>query len=472
MVKWLRKKIIIYIAGLFIVILTIVMTILYFAIEGTLYNNAKESAFSIANSIYMALDESIFNSAQLVTYIGNDPFITNDLYQYEIANPEKISSYISNIKNIYGYDIVHIASFNTCHLYSDQGITTTFSKSNPNDEWFFEMMNSKDTNNYRPLVLKDNETIIFNNIYTIQDLEENNKGLVLIGLDYSKSISQIKSSIAALNATVFIVNKEGKIDYNMLQILNENNPSNTLETIDLTQITSSSNKSFVQTINNNTSISFKYIEEMDSYLVITQDLSSSLLNIFIITLLVAVLILACILLITLKFLDYSNRKILDEASLDPLTKVYNRSVFNLKLNEALELCTHYNITSSFIFIDIDDFKKINDEMGHAIGDEIIISVAQLLNETKRKNDILFRWGGDEFGIIVRSNLENAKLLAERILVNASTITWKENEPIHLSIGVTEILYNDTKKYVFNRVDEALYKAKANGKNQVCALTVD
>lgn len=470
--KWLKKKIILYISALFLVVLSIIMTILYYAIQDTLYDNAKESSFSIANSIYMALDEIIFSSAQLATFIGNDPFITNDLNHTEITNPDKISSYIKNIKNIYGYDIVHIASFSTNKIYGENGLITTFSENNTEDQWFFDIINeSHEVSNYRPLVVNDNQTVIFNNIYVIKDASGNKIGLILIGLDYSSSLGKIKSLISALDASVFVINKSGEIDNLMLDALNNPIQSYSIESIDLTHILSNSNENLVQIIDNNRSVSFKYIEELDSYLVIIQDLSTSILYIFIITLLIVVLVLAFILLITLKFIDYSNRKILDEASLDPLTQIYNRSVFNYKLNEALELCVHYNITSSFIFVDIDDFKRINDEMGHSVGDEIIVKVAQILNDTKRKNDVLFRWGGDEFGLIVRSNLESAKLLAERILINSNQIYWKDNTPIHLSIGVTEILCSDTKKHVFNRVDEALYQAKENGKNQVFAKTV-
>jgi diguanylate cyclase (GGDEF)-like protein len=444
------------------------MFILYAAIEDTLYDNAKESAFSVANSIYIALDDNIFNSAQLVTFIGNDPYICNDLFHNELDDTNEIQAYLKNIKSIYSFDIVHMASFDTNHYYSQDGLVNTFDKANPKDKWFFELLDSTQINTgYQPIVVNDGEKIIFNNIHMLKDSSGIVKGFILIGLDYSKSLEKIKKSINALNASVYIVNANGEIQSSMFEALNDLKGNESLiEDFDMSLITSNSTNHFVQIVQDNTSISFKYIKEVNSYLVITQDLSSTIFYTFIITLLIITFLLACILLITLKIVDYSNRKILDKAALDPLTNIYNRSVFNIKLSEAIELCFHYNIVSSFIFIDIDNFKMINDEMGHAIGDEIIVKVARLLEDSKRKNDILFRWGGDEFGLIVRSNLENTLQLAQRILNNSHEIFWKEGTAVSLSIGVTEILSNDSKKLVFNRVDDALYHAKANGKNQI------
>ncbi|PKM50542.1 MAG: hypothetical protein CVV02_10570 [Firmicutes bacterium HGW-Firmicutes-7] len=468
MVKFLRKRLILYISVAFLLLLMLVMFILYAAIQNTLYDNAKESAFSVANSIYIALNDNIFNSAQLVTFIGNDPFLCNDLFENELNNTEHIQSYLNNIKNIYSFDIVHMASFDSYNYYSQNGLVSTFSKESLNDKWFFDILNSSVSNKgYVPMVIKNGDQIIFNNIHMIQDNVGNKKGFILIGLDYTKSLEKIKESINALDASVYIVSQDGQIENAMFELLNKADTSGPLpQSFDMSLITSNSTNNFVQIIQDNTSISFKYIEEVNGYLVIKQDLSSSIFYIFIITLLIIIFLLACILLATLKVVDYSNRKILDQAALDPLTEIYNRSIFNIKLSEAIELCAHYNIVSSFIFIDIDNFKMINDEMGHTIGDEIIFKIARLLEESKRKNDILFRWGGDEFGLIVRSNLENTLQLAQRILNNAHEIHWKDNAPVSLSIGVTEIRSNDTKKLVFNRVDEALYQAKADGKNQI------
>ncbi len=473
MLNWLKKRFIITISAIFLIILLVIMTFLYFAIESTLKGSAKASAYSISNSIYIALNDTIFNSAQLTTFIGNDPYIADNIFDSSTESSEKISSYLNNIKTIYGYDIVRIISFKTNKSYSEKGFEKQMDASNTEDGWFFAMKSNKSTRAYRPLVVNENDHLYFNNLFTIKDSSGNPLGIIMIGLDYTNSLIKTRNSVSQLNASVFVIDSSGKIDSTVLQALNQDSSAmqSKLSNLDIAQITKNQSEDFSYYTESNRFVSFKFIKELDSYLIIVQDLSTQILNTFVFTLVIVVMILSIILLVTIKLLDYSNEKILDEASLDPLTQVYNRSVFNYKLNEALELTCHYNIDSTFIFIDIDDFKKINDEMGHSTGDEIIIRVARLLEECKRNNDILFRWGGDEFGIIVRSNLENTMFLANRILENATQIHWKENTSVSLSIGVTEILGSDTKKHVFDRVDEALYQAKSKGKNQVIAKLV-
>lgn len=469
MVKWLKKRLILYIATLFLILLILVMSILYLAIEDTLYDNAKESAFSIANSIYIALDDTVFNSAQLVTLVGHDPYLIQNFFNNEATETPQIEEYLQNIYTVYN-DALYIGSFETHNYYSKEGKIKTFDQNDPNDQWFFDLSTSKSgSSGYQPIIQTIQGTINLTNLQYIQDASGNRKGFVLNSIDYTGSLSKIKDSVKALKASVYVMNSDGTNVNLLLETLNDQGlPLKSHEGSQLPKQFSHTTSDFIQIVEDKTSITYKYIHELDSYLVITQDLNTPIFYTFLVTLLIVIFILACILLITLKLLDYSNNKIYHEASLDHLTQIYNRSIFNAKLSEALELCAHYNIISSLIFIDIDDFKKVNDEMGHPVGDEIIQRVALLLDENKRKNDILFRWGGDEFGIIARSNLENTLQLAQRIQTNAQRIHWKDSTPISLSIGVTEILQQDTKKLVFHRVDEALYEAKTKGKNQICS----
>ncbi len=466
MVKWLKKRLIMYMATLFLFFLMLVMLILYLTIEDTLYDNAKESAYSIANSIYIALDETVFSSAQLITFVGHDPFMIQNFLENE--DERQISQYLQNISNVYSEDF-YIGSFSSHHYYSKTGITKTFNKNDSKDQWFFDLSISPSSpSGYHPIIQSNQGNIVLTNLQLIQDDSGLAKGFIIHNIDYTDSLSKIKDSVNALKASVYVVKSDGTHINLLLDSLNPSDNNAAQEAFQSLPLSTDSSNHFYQVVKSKTSITYKYIHEMDSYLVITQDLKTPIFYTFLVTLLIVIFVLACLLLVTLKLLDYSSNKIYQEASLDALTQIYNRSIFNAKLNEALELSRHYNIISSLIFVDIDNFKKINDELGHTKGDEMIQCVARLLDENKRKNDILFRWGGDEFGIIARSNLENTLQLAQRIHANSHAIHWKENTPISLSIGVTEIQKQDTKKLVFHRVDEALYEAKTKGKDQICS----
>lgn len=456
---------------IFLITLMFVMLILYFVTEDLFYDNAKESAFSISNSIYVALDDNIFSVTDLTTQVGNDPFIAENFFSDESSKEREIQQYIFNIRQIYQYNFVRVASFQTDYYYSEQGICNSFNEANPQDQWYFDIKSKSDQQNgYIPLVIKNDDHIYFYNIHIIHDTNGDARGFFLIALDYGDALQAIVKTVNALDANIYMIDRNGQLDTTFFQTISNTSQALPVQLEDL-QIGDllSENQQFIQTTHANISITLKYINELDRYLIITQDLSSHIYYTFILIFLGISLLLLIILLVVLRLIDYSNKKFQTEASLDPLTQIYNRSIYNSKLVESLELCQHYGIISSLIILDIDNFKSINDERGHQVGDEILIKIATLLNDCKRKHDILFRWGGDEFVIIARSHLKPSMLLTNRILTGASQIFWKENTPVTLSIGVTELKQDDTKKTVFERADQALYLAKNNGKNQAHQL---
>ena len=108
-------------------------------------------------------------------------------------------------------------------------------------------------------------------------------------------------------------------------------------------------------------------------------------------------------------------KIAELSSCDSLTKLYNRSYLYIKMNEELRRYKRYKTTFSFIILDIDDFKKINDKYGHQKGDEALLQIGIILNNSKRDLDICARYGGEEFAVILpHTDVKEAKITSERI----------------------------------------------------------
>jgi GGDEF domain-containing protein len=111
-------------------------------------------------------------------------------------------------------------------------------------------------------------------------------------------------------------------------------------------------------------------------------------------------------------------KIAEMSSIDPLTKLYNRSYFFLKVKDELKRYKRYNTTFSILLLDIDDFKKINDTFGHQTGDKILLEFASILEKTKRELDVCARYGGEEFIVLLpHTDLDEALIIAERIREN-------------------------------------------------------
>jgi len=122
-----------------------------------------------------------------------------------------------------------------------------------------------------------------------------------------------------------------------------------------------------------------------------------------------------------------------------------------------------------IIIDIDNFKKINDTYGHKKGDLILQKVGEVLKESIRKNDLAFRYGGEEFVILLPdTHLKEAHIIADRIRNVIPQKIKINNNPITISGGVGEYKGEDIKKF-FKKVDKALYEAKKSGKNKIILI---
>lgn len=160
-------------------------------------------------------------------------------------------------------------------------------------------------------------------------------------------------------------------------------------------------------------------------------------------------------------------KVENKAYIDGLTGVYNRNKFNELFENELERVKRYNVPLSISILDIDRFKSFNDKFGHSIGDEVLISMAQTVNNNIRTNDIFARWGGEEFIIMfINTPLEKAKKVAEFLKDKIEENKHPTAGKITASFGVTQYKDGDNLDIMFRRCDEALYKAKANGRNRV------
>jgi len=155
---------------------------------------------------------------------------------------------------------------------------------------------------------------------------------------------------------------------------------------------------------------------------------------------------------------------------DPLTKTNNRAALNDTLQREIKLAKRHSSPLSLIFFDIDHFKDINDNYGHECGDITLSSAAHCIKEAVRGSDIVFRYGGEEFVILLSdTNLEGAKLMAERIRKNieSHTIAYgMETLKLTASLGISSLRGTDKSDAFLKRADSAMYKAKENGRNQV------
>ena len=151
-----------------------------------------------------------------------------------------------------------------------------------------------------------------------------------------------------------------------------------------------------------------------------------------------------------------------EVRIDPLTGLNNRRGLDDSLEYMIAMLNRYDREFSMVIFDIDHFKRINDDRGHLFGDRTLKLVSRLLDETARETDIVARFGGEEFVILMpHTNLEGACIFGERCREHV-----EQEASITVSGGVAVAISGDTPQTLLSRVDSALYSAKAAGRNVV------
>lgn len=165
---------------------------------------------------------------------------------------------------------------------------------------------------------------------------------------------------------------------------------------------------------------------------------------------------------------------LRSAYTDPLTGLCNRSNMLRQVQREVSLARREQRPMSLIIVDIDKFKSVNDRFGHLNGDQVICCVAQQLRESLRDFDLIFRYGGEEFVIVLNgTDVACARSIAERLrqTVAEHTCTLSQGQEVSptISLGVSELRDNEDPMELFARADLAMYQAKRRGRNTVAVL---
>jgi len=174
----------------------------------------------------------------------------------------------------------------------------------------------------------------------------------------------------------------------------------------------------------------------------------------------------------LHFIDITEmaieKKLLEKkAYYDKLTQIFNRTKFDDLLEYEVKRNHRYNSNLSLILFDIDHFKSVNDTYGHMVGDEVLKTIAKVVKEKIRETDIFARWGGEEFVILMpQTDIDNAITIAEYIRELLESTVHKDVGKSTCSFGLTSLKENDRIEEFLERADDALYKAKKNGRNRV------
>ena len=161
---------------------------------------------------------------------------------------------------------------------------------------------------------------------------------------------------------------------------------------------------------------------------------------------------------------YKHFKLLNkQIQLDGLTELANRRTFDITINELI----NSNIPFTLVMLDIDYFKKVNDTYGHLVGDDVLKFLAKMINEHSGNGDLCFRYGGEEFGILLKDkNAEETFDIAEKLRMKVAKTQSPTGKPITISLGISCFEeYDQHPETIIKRADSALFKSKLDGRNR-------
>lgn len=166
--------------------------------------------------------------------------------------------------------------------------------------------------------------------------------------------------------------------------------------------------------------------------------------------------------------DITDKKRIEELSItDRLTGLFNRLKLDEVFAKEIQRSTRYHTPFSVVLLDIDRFKNVNDTYGHQVGDMVLQELALILKTNVRSEDLVGRWGGEEFLLLLpNTTLDSAMILAEKLRRSTEAHAFSEVGKCTASFGVASFVTGDSEKNLMARADDALYRAKAQGRNRV------
>lgn len=452
-----------------------ITSILNYAISN---NIIREDAKNITKLTAMSIFAEIQNELTKPIFVGltmaNDSFVKSWLAEEGTQDQEAIIRYLRGIKLKYGYSSSFLVSGNSGNYYNTEGILKKISTADNHDVWFYEFVKSGkdyaldvDTDQAN----EDTLSIFINS--KIMNVGDRNASVIGVGLEmweiqsilaYYNELFQLDILLIDPNGFVQVATDDSEIE-NINYFSQLDNPDMKARILD--------NKSGFEilrpeggTIDNY--VFTKYIEDLDWYIVVKSNpeaFHSTLFRQQLVNLAIAVAVVLIVVFITVFITRLYQRQIMQLATTDVLTGLFNRRAMGEELNRMLEEVGKIGRPLCLFIFDIDNFKKVNDTHGHMAGDAVLARTADVAREYL-KGSMIYRLGGDEFAGTIDQGIAAAEVTLEGLRNRIEEDEVLSAYQLTVSIGVSEYVAGQSQDQLLYRADQAMYRAKEIGKNRV------
>lgn len=434
----------------------------------------------VGDTIYSEIQRDLLRPVFVASMMATNTFVHDWVADGE-QDVAKMSSYLNAIKTDYKAFTAFFVSESTRHYYHADGILKLVTEEDPRDQWYFQVRDANDTYhiNTDPDMANNNELAVFVN-YRVVDNSGNYLGAIGVGLAIDSLVGLLNEYSESYSRIIYFLDEAGAIQL-------DNSPYGTIDNIhDIAGLSHIASKVLSKTVgkaheykggHGRVHLNSRYIQELGWYLVVEQrerqwmtSVSNALLGNLLISFLMAITVMC----LAYRVLFAYQGDLEKVATYDKLTGALNRQAFESIADDVFRHTARKTDGTCLLLIDIDNFKSINDQYGHAVGDHALVQIIKSINDGLRESDVVCRWGGEEFSVLLKNtNIVDATTAAEHvrksIQSNPLDVGTDKRVPLTASIGVSERKSAEDLNTVMRGADDALYLAKRQGRNRVVVV---
>jgi diguanylate cyclase (GGDEF)-like protein len=446
----------------------------YYLANKSIQNRIRTDSLPLtSDNIFSHVQRDLISPVLISSVMSKDTFVRDWILSGE-KNSQPIVNYLKEIQQQYHTITSFFISDKTHRYYHSSGVLKKVSPQDPNDAWYYKAINAKTDYdiNLDADTADPNRTNFFVN-HKIYDYKHQLLGVIGVGLASEIIRNRIDEYQQQFNRTVYFVNKKGEVTLHGTSFSKQKS----LHDMDGMQAISQQlldKPSATFTYNNGQHqvfVNTRFVDELAWYIVIEEAHTeqTAMLQSLWANLLLSVLVTFIIGWLIHYLIQRQQSELRELLTRDFLTNLASRQGFEPVFNQLLRSAERSEEALSILLIDIDHFKKVNDQLGHLKGDVVLQNIADILRDSVRACDAICRWGGEEFIVaLANCDAKSAFVVAEKIRETSAeklASAIGAEEPITVSIGIAEYNLDETSDHLFSRADDALYRAKNGGRNQ-------
>ncbi|MGB4072508.1 sensor domain-containing diguanylate cyclase [Pseudomonas sp.] len=437
-----------------------------------------------SDNVYSEIQKDLVRPILISSMMSRDTYMRDWVLGGE-QDVEQITRYLREVQEHYGTVTSFFVSDKSTTYYQAKGVLKQVNPSEPRDSWYFrvrDMQAPYEISVDADMANQDRLTVFIN--YKVFDYEKRFIGATGVGLTVDAVVKLIDTYQERYNRSVFFVDTDGRLvltgasggplGAKVGQSLSEL-PG--LEELMAKLPHPQSGDFEYQEHGREHFLNVRFIPELNWYLFVDKHENGALAGIrksLYVNLLICLLVTVIVISLVSVALRRYQQRITALATTDLLTELPNRRGFNLLANQAVQEARRGHSPLCALLLDLDNFKQLNDSQGHLAGDEVLRGFAANLQSAVRQADIICRWGGEEFILLLKDTpIEQARELGEKIRQQTEQSSFSYNGGelrITTSIGLTQLQPDEVLDQLIARADRALYRAKQSGRNRLCEET--